>query len=240
MPLADRFPGGAVGLKCGGQHWSSVQGMKRTLRTCGHRVALLLLAALLAGCGWHQGLHGLHQAGVEPQAALAQNPMYVPLSDRELLWNQLIDTLDDYFEIQREERVRLVGGVLTEGQVETFPQPGATLLEPWRQDSSHGFERRYATLQSIRRRAVVHVRPQTDGGYLIDVAVYKELEDVSQPEYSTVSIEGLRHDGSLERPQPTAGFGPTTLGWIPVGRDMALEQRILTQLRGRLGVVVAN
>ncbi len=199
-----------------------------------------LLAALLGGCEWQHGLYGLHHGSVEPQAALAQNPMYVPLSDREFLWNQLIDTLDDYFEIEREERVRLIGGVLTEGQVETFPLPGATMLEPWREDSSHGFERRYATLQSIRRRAVVHVRPQSDGGYLVDVAVYKELEDLSQPEYSTVNVEGLRHDGTIVRPEGKVNMGPVTLGWIPVGRDMTLEQRILAQLRGRLGVTVSN
>ena len=158
-----------------------------------------LLVALLAAscCGWHQSWH--HKHGV-PQAALAQNPMYVPLSDREFLWNQLVDTVDDYFDIQNEERVRLVGGLLTEGRIETLPQPGATALEPWRRDSSPGFERWYASLQSIRRRAVVHVRPQTDGGYLVDVAVYKELEELSQPEYSVVTIEGLRHDGTLERP----------------------------------------
>ncbi len=166
--------------------------------------------------------------------------MYVPLSDREFLWNQLVDTLDDYFDIQREERVRLVGGVLTEGQIETLPQPGATMLEPWRKDSSPGFERRYATLQSIRRRAIVHVRPQADGGYLVDVAVYKELEDLSQPEYSTVNIESLRHDGTLVRPDSDVYVGAATLGWIPVGRDITLEQRILTELRGRLGVVIAG
>ena len=132
---------------------------------------------------------GLHGSDPPPQAALAQNPMYVPLSDREFLWNQLVDTVDDYFDIEREERVRLVGGVLTEGQLDTFPQPGATMLEPWRKDSSPGFERRYATLQSMRRRAIVHVKPQVDGGYLVDLAVYKELEDVSQPEFSTVNVE---------------------------------------------------
>ncbi len=203
-------------------------------------ILVVVLAGLLTGCEWIHGMHGLSSSGVTPQAALAQNPMYVPLSDREFLWNQLIDTLDDYFEIQREERVRLVGGVLTEGQVETFPQPGATMLEPWRDDSSPGFERRYATLQSIRRRAVVHVRPQTDGGYLVDVAVYKELEDLSQPEHSTVNIEGLRTDGTIVRPEKNVHLGPVTLGWTAVGRDMALEQRILTQLRGRLGVGISN
>ncbi len=207
-------------------------GIMKPMREC-----WCLLVLLSAGCGLHQGMQGLPATNGVPQAALAQNPMYVPLSDREFLWNQLIDTMDNYFRIQREERVRLVGGVLTEGQVETYPQPGATILEPWRKDSSRGFERRYATLQSIRRRAVVHVRPQTDGGYLIDVAVFKELEDLSQPEYSTVNIEGLRHDGTLVSPQRSRHLGPVTLGWIPIGRDMALEQRILTELRGRLGVI---
>jgi hypothetical protein len=197
-----------------------------------------LAARASLGCGWQHGAHKLHPNKLTPQAALAQNPMYVPLSDREFLWNQLIDTLDNYFRIEREERVRLVGGVLTEGQVDTLPQPGASLLEPWRRDSVPGFERRYATLQSIRRRAVVRVKPQVDGGYLVDVAVYKELEDLSQPEYSTVNLEALRHDGTLVRPSKEMQIGPATLGWIPVGRDMALEQRILTELRGRLGVVI--
>ena len=81
------------------------------------------------------------------------------------------------------------------------------MLEPWQKDSSRGFERRYATLQSIRRRAVVYVKPQVDGGYLVDLAVYKELEDVSQPEFSTVNVEALRHDGTLQRPGRTRKGG---------------------------------
>ena len=72
---------------------------------------------------------GLAPWGPPPQAALAQNPLYVPSSDREFLWNQFVDTIDDYFDIEREERVRLVGGVLTEGQIDTLPQPGATVLD---------------------------------------------------------------------------------------------------------------
>lgn len=200
-----------------------------------HCWLLMIVTAATAGCGLRQGWQRPYG---RPQAQLAQNPMYVPLSDREVLWNELVNTVDDYFRIQREERVRLVGGVLTQGKIETYPQPGATILEPWRRDSTPGFERQYATLQSIRRRAVVQVRPQTDGGYLVDVAVYKELEDLSQPEHSTVSVEALRHDSGPTRGKRELQFGPTTLGWIPVGRDTTLEQRILTQLRQRLGVIV--
>jgi len=200
------------------------------------KLGLFILLLALAGCGFLQGTHHGRLSGM-PQAALAENPMYVPLSDREFLWNQLVDTMDDYFEIAQEERVRLVGGVLTEGRIETHPQPGATAFEPWRRDSSPGFERRLATLQSIRRRAVVHVRPQEDGGYLVDVAVYKELEELTQPEFSIASLDGLRHDGTLERPSAEQHFGAVTIDWIPIGRDMALEQRILAQLRSRLGAV---
>lgn len=193
---------------------------------------------LAPGCGLEQRLRDLHHSSAVPQAALAQNPLYVPTSDREFLWNQLVDTVDDYFDIEREERVRLVGGVLTEGQIDTHPLPGATVLEPWRKDSSHGFQRRFATLQSIRRRGIIRVRPQVDGGYLVDVAVYNELEDVAQPEYSTVFTDGLRTDETLRRPGTEKNMNPSTLGWIPVGRDTTLEQRILAEFRGRMGVAV--
>lgn len=203
-------------------------------------ISVLLITPIVAGgCRLHDGPFGLGPT-TTPQAALAQNPMYVPLSDREFLWNQLVDTVDDYFDIEREERVRMLGGVLTEGQLETFPKPGATLLEPWQPDSSHGFERRYATLQSMRRRAVVHVKPQVDGGYLVDLTVFKELEDVSQPEFSSIhtSVELLRHDGTVQRPDGDVHGGTATVGWIPLGRDTMLEQRMLADLRGRLGVIV--
>ncbi|MBM4092029.1 MAG: hypothetical protein FJ276_21740 [Planctomycetes bacterium] len=194
----------------------------------------LFLLSTFVGCGWHHGLQGLNSEC--PQAALAQNPMYVPMADREFVWNQLVDTMDNYFRIDQEDRVRLVGGVLTEGQITTFAEPGATLLEPWRRDSTPGFERQYSTLQSMRRRAVARVMPQADGGFLVEVTVYKDLEDVNQPEYSTIVTETPHYDGTIVRPAKDVRYGANTLGWIAVGRDTPLEQRILAELRGRLGV----
>jgi hypothetical protein len=38
-----------------------------------------------------------------------------------------VDAVDDYFRIEREERVRLIGGVLTEGRIDTFPITGSTV-----------------------------------------------------------------------------------------------------------------
>ena len=198
---------------------------------------VMLLVAVVGGCGWNHG-HKFH--GRAPGMAMIQNPLYVPLSDREFMWNQLVDTIDDYFRIDYEERVRLEAGILTEGRIETLPEIGSTVLEPWRKDSTHGYEKAYASLQSMRRRAVVRVRPQADGGYLVDVAVFKELEDVSRPEYSTVDLEGLRHDGTIQRSHSRFEADAVTIGWIPLGRDTQLEQVILSKLRGRLGIVGEN
>ncbi len=197
--------------------------------------AVVLLAALVAGAGCSHHAVGLPGAPPLPpaDALAAGNPLLVPVTDREFVWNQVVDAVDDYFPIASEQRVRLVGGVLTEGRIETYPIEGATALEPWRRDSTRGFERWHSTLQSVRRRAVVRVTPQAQG-YAIDVAVFKELEDLSRPEHAPVGSNFLRHDGSLVRVELDREAGPATLGWIPQGRDRSLEQQILAQLRGRL------
>ncbi len=159
--------------------------------------------------------------------------MFVPAMDIDFLWDQVVDAVDDYFQIAREERLRLVGNVLTEGRLETHPLIGATWWEPWKRDSTPGFERWQSTFQTIRRTARVRVTP-TKGGYLLDVQVIKELEDVYQPEHATVGGATLRHDGALVRSDAVPPRGPTVLGWIPLGRDTLLEQRLLADLRQRL------
>jgi hypothetical protein len=158
--------------------------------------------------------------------------MLVSVSNREALWDQVSDTIDNYFTIQREERVRQVGDILLEGRLETFPTGGATVLEPWRQDSTPGFERAQSTLQSIRRRATVRVTPAA-GGYLIDVVVYKELEDLASPQHASVGRARVRHETTLDRNEKDLGSDTYTLGWIPLGRDVSLEQRILQEIRER-------
>jgi len=195
--------------------------------------SLLILAAtaLISGSGC---------AGVFPRfsAVLAgpapiENPLFIPPIDREQLWCQVVDALDDYFRIEHEERVRLIAGVLTEGRIDTYPMTGSTIFEPWRTDSTRGYEKLHATLQSIRRRATVRVIP-TDGGYLLDVIVQKELEDLDKPEHASAGGATLRHDGTLVRQQGAPGRFSVTLGWIPIGRDVSLEQRILTDVSMRL------
>jgi hypothetical protein len=177
------------------------------------------------------GCAALHRRGdaVQPIA----NPLFLPPVDREFLWNQTVDAVDDYFRIEREDRVRMVGGVLTEGRIDTFPTIGSTLFEPWRRDSTLGYEKVHATLQSIRRRATVRVIP-VEGGYLLDVVVQKELEDLDKPQHATAGGATLRHDGTIVRQEGAPGRYSVTLGWIPIGRDVTLEQRILADVSARL------
>lgn len=181
-------------------------------------------------------LGGVDQAAMYgAPAGPIENPLFLPPLDSEFVWNQLVDAVDDHFRIQREERVRLIGGILTEGRIDTFPTPGSTLLEPWRGDSASTYERLHATLQSIRRRATVRLIP-TEGGSLVDVVVQKELEDLDKPEHATSGSGTLRHDGTLVRGEGPPGRFSLTLGWIPIGRDCALEQKILNDIRCRLDV----
>jgi hypothetical protein len=167
-----------------------------------------------------------------PVTVFHNNPTLLPITNHECAWETVVDVVDDYFKIQREEPVRLVGNTLTEGRLDTFPQIGATFFEPWLHDSAGPYERVESTLQSMRRRAVVRVMP-AEGGYLVDVAVVKELEDVLRPEHATAGAATFRYDDSLTRVVNPVGGREVNEGWIGQGRDTALEQRILDHLHQR-------
>ncbi len=165
--------------------------------------------------------------------AAVANPLPVSPLDRMVVMDQVSDELDNYFRIWREERVRLVDGLLTEGWIETHPQIGSTIFEPWRRDSARGFERAHATLQTVRRFAKTRVIP-TSNGYLIDLKVYKELEDLPDPQQSPVSGRLLRYDTTLDFDRDDLLLAQPNPGWIPMGRDITLEQQILANIRERL------
>ena len=154
------------------------------------------------------------------------NPLSVPMLDRWLVMEQISDELDDYFKIFREERIRVLDGIMSEGRIETHPRIGGTLLEPWRRDSMPGFERMHATLQTIRRFAKVRVVPAGDH-YQINLQVFKELEDLPQPVGASVAGRLLRHDSTLDIDREDILLTAVNRGWIPQGRDLLLEQQIL-------------
>ena len=199
-------------------------------------ICLAVLAVGLSGCRAFKDVPVTNVAG-QPELP---NPLPVPMTDRSTVMDQVSDEIDNYFRIYREERIRLVDNVMSEGWIETHPKIGATILEPWHKDSTRGFERMHATLQTVRRFAKVRVIP-AGNGYQLDVKVYKELEDLPEPQQSTVTGRTLWHDSALEIPYPdeiTANVDPKNKGWIPMGRDFSLEQVILCNIQGRLNNIV--
>lgn len=184
------------------------------------RATVLALLLIVPACA---PLQSVQPAGKFP------NPVLVPIKDHDYAWEHLVAVVSDYFKIEREERVKLVGGVLTEGYLETAPVVGATWLEPWHGDSVGAYNRTESTLQTIRRRCIVRVTP-ANGGYLMDVAVFKELEDLPRPQEASGGDATFRFDASIQRYREPVGDRPPTLGWIQQGRDCDLEQRIIGRL----------
>ncbi len=226
----------------------------------GRLVCAWFCAALMAGCQQWQGVPvaiPMGDAFLVPQAqgvpmqqativqpsggvapgTVAANPLFIPVGNQDLAWEQIVDVVDDYFRVERESRVQVVGNVVTEGRIDTFPQVGATWLEPHRPDSVGWDNRWESTFQTIRRRAVLRVIPQ-QGGYLVDAAVYKELEDLPRPENSTAGAATFRNDNSL-RSRLSESVSRTRFSevWIPQGRDLMVEQALLAEIRERVSGV---
>lgn len=149
------------------------------------------------------------------------------------MWSQVIDTVDDYFRVVREQPLQASRDIVLEGRVETAYRTGSSLFEPWRKDSTKGFERLQSTLQSIRRRAIITVRPEA-GGYTVMVQVDKEIEDVDHEQFASEGAVTSRLDGSVVENGDFLDDEPRTLGWISLGRDVTLEQQILQEIVSRV------
>ena len=170
-----------------------------------------------------------------PPGPLMANPIFVPVVNHDAAWESIVNVVDDYFRIAREERVQIIGNVLTEGRIETFPQVGATCLEPHRPDSVGKFNRALATYQTIRRIGLVRVLP-AEGGYEIEAIVETQMEDLPRPEHATAGSATLRADTSVSEPDDALLRHQPDGVWYPIGRDVALEQQILAEIRGCLDV----
>ncbi|MBI1917622.1 MAG: hypothetical protein HYS12_23250 [Planctomycetes bacterium] len=152
------------------------------------------------------------------------NPVYIhqgPLAYG-LVFEKVYDVIDDYFEIAYANRY--------DGRIETFPRIAPGLEQPWKPGSPDFHQRLLATLQSIRHRAVVLIQPADNGGFFVDVRVFKELEDVARPIRATAGSASFRSDNTIERQFEVVDPTVVESNWIPLGRDVKLEQVILKRL----------
>jgi hypothetical protein len=207
-------------------------------------IAAGMIAAVLGGCGMgpeYTAQPGcppayapVQTAPVQPAAAVYSNPVFLPVADPQCAWETIVDVVDDYFRIEHEEPVRVAGASATDGNLTTFPSVSPTVFEPWRHDTVDADQRIENTLQSMRRWATVHVTP-AQGGYMVEVAVFKELEDLVRPEHATAGSATFRYDSTLTGIINPIGDERITEGWIGRGRDAPMEQHILAHLLSRCG-----
>lgn len=197
------------------------------------QIAALSLIAHSFGCGRSLLNSSAVPYGTTPVKDIVYpNPMPLNNMDTEFLWTQIIDTVDDYFDIKTETRVRRDLDQWSDGYVETFPQSGSSYFEPWRKDTAYGFERLQSTFQTMRRTGYLKITP-TPSGYEIGIEVTKELEDVDRSQGSGEGSATMRHDGGVVRTDQKLLGLPLTIGWIRQENDRLLEQRILKEIAGR-------
>jgi hypothetical protein len=111
---------------------------------------------------------------------------------------------------------------------------GATIIEPWALDSVTVEDRFEASLQTIRRVAIIHIDPAPTGGFLVKVEVDKFLEDMAKPANQPAGRAAFTNDFPVNRIREIVGPVPAPLGWIKKDRDRNLEEAILTGIRNEL------
>jgi hypothetical protein len=140
-----------------------------------------------------------------------------------VVFEKVLSILSDYFVIATANRY--------EGRIVTHPRIAPGLERFFIAGSPDWDERLLATLQTIRHYAIVKIAAAQDGGFWIDIKVYKELEDLPQPTRALAGGAIFRSDATVERQFEVIEPTFTSSSWIFLGQDEALEQAILQRIK---------
>lgn len=160
-----------------------------------------------------------------PAGPVVENPVYVPQGPDAYaaVYEKVFDVVDDYFEIAYANRY--------DGRIETFPRIAPGVEQPWKPGNPDFRGRLWATWQTLRHRAFVLIQPADDGGFFVQVIVYKELEDLSRPLRATAGAAAFRGDTTVERQFEVIDPAVFERAWIPMGRDHLLEHAIAQKIK---------
>jgi hypothetical protein len=139
------------------------------------------------------------------------------------VFEKVLNVVDDYFDIAYANRYdgRIIGQPKIAPGIERFFANGTP--DP--------YQRLYATFQTIRYRCFVQIRAAEQGGYLVQVTVYRELMDQAKP-FNAPNGSVFRDQATVDRqfavvdPEVAAD-----VGWIPKGRETGVEDAILKKIR---------
>jgi hypothetical protein len=141
------------------------------------------------------------------------------------LFETVLDVIDNDFEVAIASRY--------DGKIETAPRIAPGFEQILKPGSPNLYERLLATCQTIRHRCFVQIQP-AEGGYIVNVTVLKELEDLPNPTREQSGAAAFRTDINIDRESEIVEPLVISLAWIPKGRDCEYEQKILRELRRKL------
>jgi hypothetical protein len=184
----------------------------------------VLASAMLCGCASGPALDNPVVVRPDPYL-IAENPLYIPLGPPSYgkVFETVLDVISNYFEVAYENRY--------DGRIVTYPRIAPGLEQPWRPGSPDFSQRLEATLQTLRHRAEVSIQPAPDGGYFVQVDVYKELEDLPNPIRSTAGAAAFRGSITIERQFEVVDPTVFESNWISLGHNVEMEQAILLRLK---------
>jgi hypothetical protein len=196
--------------------------MRQTLRMAWTGAVLVLLSGCASGPFLDNPLI------LSSAAPPVDNPVFIPLGPPSYgqVFERAIDVVADYFEIAEYNRY--------DGRIETFPRIAPGLEQPWKPGSPDFNQRLYATLQTVRHRATVLIQPADNGGFFIQVTVRKELEDLFRPIRASAGAAIFNSNPTVDRVGEVIDAGRFEGNWIPIGRDIPLEQVILQKLKSAM------
>jgi hypothetical protein len=141
------------------------------------------------------------------------------------VFESVLNVLDDYFEIATPDRY--------DGRIICVPKIAPGIERPWLNGTPDIYQRLLATFQTMRYRCEVKIDPVEQGGYSVRVTVLRELKDDPRP-MNAPSGSVFRDSATVDRQFEVADIViPTDGPWIPKGREIALEDSILRQIRCR-------
>jgi hypothetical protein len=199
-------------------------------------LALGVLLATLAGCTSLEPMMREPPMVIPAGAAYEEdaNPVYLPPLPYGRVFETLLHVLHDYdFEIAQSNRM--------DGRIECIPRTAPGLVQLFRPGSPDLYDRLLQTMQTYRHRVTIVVRtaanplrPDTCGGYFVEVIVRKELEDLVRPIRSSIGGAIFRTQNDVSRQFEV--IDPTFFDsmWIFKGRDVPLEQELIRRIKSRL------
>jgi hypothetical protein len=159
-----------------------------------------------------------------------ENPLFVAQGhgseSYRLVFQRVSQVVNEYFPLADSNRY--------DGHVESEYRVSAGWLDILDPPPYNSYEQWESTLQTVRRKCLVLITPAESGGYHVDVKVFKELENLPQPAHASAGKASFRHENPLERQFDVIDDTTVSRGWIPIGRDLAFEQLILSRIKATI------